>query len=199
MWTLDTGSVAIFIILSASWVRLLRLPVSGVEASTICTLEGSHWRKSSLMNAPSVLLALSRRSCCIWQSSWNGFLSPNFSSLKSCCNLCCSDAAVCLTSCSLSVMSGLSLGGFRIKSQTSVANSGASEAMMWSILVFWAVIPWVLVLHLCEPPLVWTGPPLVWTKSEDQQARREEFWGVLLLFCWHQALLSARVHARPWL
>ena len=108
--------------------------MSGVEASTIRTLEGSHWRKSSLMNAPLVLLALSPRSCCIWRSSCDGFLSPNSSVLKSCCNLCCSNVAVHLTICSLSVAYGLSLGWFGIKSWISVANVGASEATMWSNL-----------------------------------------------------------------
>ena len=135
------------------------------------------------MNAPSVLLALSSRSCYIWQSSCNGFLSPNSLALKSCCNLLCSDAAVRLMSCSLSMVYGVSLRGFRIKSWTLVANSGASEVTMWSNLVFWAVIPQVVNWASTWANQIW-----------GSVGQKGEVWGVLLLFCQHQAVLPAQVH-----
>ena len=114
--------------LSASSASSSKVAVVLVEASTIRTLPGRHWRKSSLRKVPSATPARSPNNCCIRQSSWVGFLSPSSSVLKSCCSFLCSEATVRLISCSLRVVYGLSGGGCRMRSRTSVANSGERDA-----------------------------------------------------------------------
>ena len=56
---LETEGVATSMTLSVSWANSVMFPVSGVEAKTICTLGGSHCKKSSHIKAASVLFALS--------------------------------------------------------------------------------------------------------------------------------------------
>ena len=155
VFTLDTDGVATSTILSASWASSSRLPLFGVEASAIRTFEGGRCRNNSCRKAPSVLLALSPRSCCMRRNSCDGVRSPNSSALNNCCNRHCSEAAVLLVSCSFNLSYGWSVGGLRIKSLTSVANSGASEATMWSNFVFCDVIPRVVNWALTCANQIW--------------------------------------------
>ena len=107
------------------------------------TLAGRHWRKSSFRKVPSATPVQSPNNCCIHRSSWVGFLSPSSSVLRSCCSFLCLEAAVHLISCSLRVVYGLSGVGCRMRSRTSIANSGERDATTWSNIVFWVVILWV--------------------------------------------------------
>ena len=114
---------------------LSRVMEASAEASTI--LAGNLWRKSSRRKVfVSAVPSLSPRSCCILLSSWVGFLSPSSSPLINCCNFLCSEAAVRLMSCALRVSYGLSAGGFRRRSLTSMANSGLRELLTCWNLVF---------------------------------------------------------------
>ena len=76
------------------------------------------------------------------QLSW--FLSPSSYELNSSWKRRCLEVAVRCTNCSLSLSYGFVVGGDTMRSCTSWANSDNSEATIWSNLVFWAVIPWVL-------------------------------------------------------
>ena len=82
--------------------KVLRLVMSLVKAKTIRTLSRRCWTNSSWKKDPSIALALSPNNCCIPQNSWDDLRSPiaRSSELKSCCNWCCSEAAVCFISCS---------------------------------------------------------------------------------------------------
>ena len=102
--TADTDGIATSVTLSARSARSAsssRVEVVLVDARTMRTLAGRHWRNSSLRNVPSAAPTRSPSNCCIRRSSWVGFLSPSSSVLRSCCSFLCSEAAVRLTSCSL--------------------------------------------------------------------------------------------------
>ena len=86
--------VATSMLLSASWAKLLRLPVSGVEAKTIRTFGGKCCRKSSCRKALSVSWALFPNSCCTLLKNCDGFLSSSSSAWNSCCKYFCSEEAV---------------------------------------------------------------------------------------------------------
>ncbi len=129
-------------ILSASCARSLRATVSVAEARTMRALAGKRWRNSCRRRESS--MGLSPNKCCIRRRRCVGFLLPSSSAFNSNCSLFCSDAAVRPISCSFSVSYGLSAGGVRMRSRTSVAISGAREATMWSNLVFCEVIPRVV-------------------------------------------------------
>ena len=96
----DTEGVETSMTLSAMSASLLMAMVQSVEARTILTLAGSHWRNNSRKKgAASVdVLSLSPRSCCIRRKSCVGFRSPSSLPPISCCNFRCSKAVVCLTS-----------------------------------------------------------------------------------------------------
>ena len=107
---------------SESRVRSSRLLVSGVEISTICMLEGNHWRNNSKMFHQCYW----PRSCCIQQDS---FLFHNSLALISCCNLqCTSDTAICLMSRSMQQTSQLSRFGHEIHSFKAILTVSWSNA-----------------------------------------------------------------------
>ena len=91
-YTVEIDGEATSMILSASWDSSSRLVVLEVEARIIWTLLGSRCKKSSRWKVLSVVLVRPPRSCWILRRSCVGFLSPNSSALKSCCNLRCSEA-----------------------------------------------------------------------------------------------------------
>ena len=136
--TAEMDGAATSIILSASCARSLRDTVAPVEAKTMRTLVGKHWRNSSRTRESS--MRLSPINCCIRRSNCVGFRSPSSSAFSSNCSLFCSDAAVRPISCPFSVSYGFSSGGVSMRSRTSVAILGAKEATTWSYLVFCEVI-----------------------------------------------------------
>ena len=97
-----TEGVATSMTLSAISARVLMFVVASEQARTILTLGGSCCRKSSQRNVWLASAAWSPKSGYIQRRSWVGFPSPSSSPLMSCCNFCCSEAAVLLTSSVLS-------------------------------------------------------------------------------------------------
>ena len=145
---LDTVGGATSMILSARRARSAGLAESDVDANTMRTCAGSRCRKSSLTKGPSVA-ALSPISCSILRNNCDGFLSPNSSAVRSCCKRCRSETAVRWTSCSRRESYGCVAGGWSMRSRTSVANSGASDATTYSNFVLCCVIPrWQIVPQL---------------------------------------------------
>ena len=139
---LDTVGGATSMILSARRARSAGLAESDVDANTMRTCAGSRCRKSSLTKGPSVA-ALSPISCSILRNNCDGFLSPNSSAVRSCCKRRRSETAVRWTSCSRRESYGCVAGGWSMRSRTSVANSGASDATTYSNFVLCCVIPLV--------------------------------------------------------
>ena len=125
---------------SARCARSSRLVEAAAEARTIRTLAGSRWMNKPRTNELSVAAALSPSSCCILRKSCEGLRSPSSSEWRSCCRRRWSDAAVRLTSCSRRESYGRVSGGCSIRSRTSVAYSGESDATMYSNFVLCAVI-----------------------------------------------------------
>ena len=91
--TLQMGVLETSMILSAVEAKALR-SLELMEARTILTLPGRHWRNSSLRKEASVEENLLPKSCCIWHSNWLGLRSPRSLLLNNCWSLHCSDAAV---------------------------------------------------------------------------------------------------------
>ena len=90
--------------LSASSASSSNIAVVLVEASTMCTFDGSLYRNNSRRKVLSVVLALSPSSCCILHNNCVGFQSPSSSALNSCWRWRCSDAAVRRMSCSFRIL-----------------------------------------------------------------------------------------------
>ena len=128
--TSATVGVATSTILSAMSASLDRSVVSSAEASTMRTLAGSRWRKSSFRKAlfSGVVPRWSPSSCWMRRRSWVGLRSPSSSPLISCWSFLCSDAAVRLINSALRVSYGVSVGGRMSKSRISNTISGGSEA-----------------------------------------------------------------------
>ena len=124
----------------ASWSRVL---ASLEEASTIRTFGGRRWRKNLRRGGLLAAAVLSPSSCCIRRSSCVGRRSPNSMECRIRCILRCSGMAVRVMNCCLRVSYGL-VGTSRMRSRTSVANSGESDATTYSYFVLWVVMPRVL-------------------------------------------------------
>ena len=138
------GGVATSIILSAISASLGRSVDGSADASTMRTLPGRRWKKSSLRNALSWVGWWSPSSCCIRRRSWVGFRSPSSSPLSNCWSLRCSEAAVRFMSSAFRVSYGRSSGGRMRRSLTSQAISGDREAMTYSKRVLCDEMPRVL-------------------------------------------------------
>ena len=140
--TVETDGVATST--TASWARFSRLAWSVVEARTIRTFTGKHWRNISWSTELSMAPTLSPSSCCMWRRSCVGFLSPSSSALNSCWNQHCSKVAVCCISCRFRMSYGVSSGGWRMRSRISIAYSGAMDITIWLYLVRCWVMPRVV-------------------------------------------------------
>ena len=89
-----TASAATSITLSARSASSSKDWEPPVEGKTILTSGGNLCKNNACRKAVSAVAALSPRSSCILLSSWDGFLSPSSSVLKSCYKRRCSDAIV---------------------------------------------------------------------------------------------------------
>ena len=123
----------------ASWSRD-RAPAEGVN--TIRTFDGRRWRKSSRSKVGSTVSAMPPNSCWMCRKTCEGVLSPSSSSAERNSFIRrCSEAVVRLVNSAFRTSYGVSAGGCRRRSLTSVANSGDNDATMWSNFVFDTVMP----------------------------------------------------------
>ena len=101
------------------------------------TLRGRRWRKSSRSSALSDVV------CSCWRRlrSCDGFLSPSSSPCRSCWSFCRLETDTRSVRAVLSRLKGLTSGGERIRSRTSVAASGDSAATTWANFVACFVMP----------------------------------------------------------
>ena len=140
----ETVGLATSVTLSASYASFCRSAESScTEARIILTFEGKRCRKTVHKGRNCLQKLLSHPVVACYKGVVSVF-SHLSSVVNNCCKRRCSEAAVRLTSCSLSVSYGFVAGGVRMRSLTSVAYSGASNATEWSNFVFCTMIPLVV-------------------------------------------------------